>query len=126
MSSRGAARGGLFPITTVIVCLWALASAWPAAANEVLQWNEATMKAIAASGQNNIVATRTLAMAHAAMHDAVNAIARRYEAYYFETPGDPGASADAAVAAAAHTVLVGVVGHYGTPAQKSIPVGATP
>src|SRR5262245_32329306 len=88
-------------------------------ANEVLQWNEITMKAIEANGQNNIVATRTLAMVQGAVHDALNAINRRYDAYYFEGPGDPAASPDAAVAAAAQTVLVGVVNSFGTPAQKT-------
>src|SRR5262245_3118320 len=87
-------------------------------ANEVLQWNEITMKAIEANGQNNIVATRTLAMVQGAMHDALNAINKRYDAYYFEGPGDPGASPDAAVAAAAHTVLVGSIGSFGTLNQK--------
>ena len=76
------------------------------------------MKAIAASNQNNVVATRTLAMVHVAVHDALNAVSRRYDAYYFEGPADPAASTDAVIAAAAHTVLVGVVGNYGTPAQK--------
>ena len=42
----------------------------------------------------------------------------KYDAYYFEGPGDAAASPDAAVAAAAHTVLVGVVNSFGTPAQK--------
>jgi len=88
------------------------------AANEVLQWNDTTMKAIDANGQSNVVATRTLAMVQAAVHDALNAINRRYDAYYFEGPGDPTASPDAAVAAAAHTVLVGVISSFGTPAQK--------
>ena len=97
--------------------LSSLALAQPAA-NEVLQWNETTMKAIEANGQSNVVATRTLAMVQAAVHDALNAINRRYDAYYFEGPGDPAASPDAAVAAAAHTVLVGVVNSFGTPAQK--------
>jgi hypothetical protein len=96
---------------------WSFALAQPAA-NEVLQWNETTMKAIEANGQSNVVATRTLAMVQAAVHDALNAINRRYDAYYFEGPGDPTASPDAAVAAAAHTVLVGVVSSFGTPAQK--------
>jgi hypothetical protein len=90
----------------------------PALADEVLQWNEITMRAIEANGQNNVVATRTLAMTQAAVHDALNAIGRRYAAYYFEGPADPAASPDAAVAAAAHTVLVGVVSSFGTPAQK--------
>ena len=88
------------------------------AANEVLQWNETTMKAIDANGQSNVVATRTLAMVQAAVHDALNAVNRRYDANYFEGPGDPTASPDAAVAAAAHTVLVGVVSSFGTPPQK--------
>ena len=52
--------------------------------------------------------SRTLAILHAAIHDALNAIDRRFESY---TPGlaeAPGASADAAVAAAARDVLVGL------------------
>jgi len=100
-----------------IVCLLGIAFAQPAA-NPVLQWNETTMRAIEANGQSNVVATRTLAMVQAAVHDALNAIDRRYEAYYFEGPADAAASPDAAVAAAAHTVLVGVVNSFGSPAQK--------
>jgi hypothetical protein len=76
------------------------------------------MKAIVANGQNNIVSTRTLAMVQVAVHDALNAIDRRYDGYYFEGPGDTAASPDAAVAAAAHTVLVGIVGSYGPPPRK--------
>src|SRR5882724_2973111 len=86
--------------------------------SEIVQWNETTVKAIEANGQSNVVATRTLAMVQVAVHDALNAISRRYDAYYFEGPADPAASPDAATAAAAHTVLVGVVGSFGTPAQK--------
>ena len=104
---------------TVIACFLALVHGSPAAANEVVQWNDTTMKAIAANGQNNIVSTRTLAMVQGAVHDALNAIDRRYDAYYFEGPGDPAASSDAATAAAAHTVLVGIVSASGTPAQRS-------
>jgi hypothetical protein len=101
----------------VVAGLLSLAFAQPAT-NEVLQWNEITMKAIDANGQSNVVATRTLAMTQGAVHDALNAINRRYDAYYFEGSADAGASPDAAVAAAAHTVLVGVVSSFGTPAQK--------
>ena len=112
------ATGSVVPTVSMVIGLWALSLAPGALANEVLQWNETTMQAIGASGQNNIVSTRTLAMVQVAAHDALNAINRRYDAYYFEGPGDPAASPDAAVAAAAHTVLMGVVGSYGTPAQK--------
>src|SRR5262245_53435280 len=112
------AARSVVPTVSMVISLWALTLAPSAFANEVLQWNETTMQAIAASGQNNVVSTRTLAMVQAAVHDALNAINRRYDAYYFEGPGEPAASPDAAVAAAAHAVLVGVVGGYGTPAQK--------
>src|SRR5262250_555560 len=88
------------------------------APNAVVQWNETTMNVIDANGQNATQSTRTLAMVQGAVHDALNAINKRYDAYSFEGPGDAGASADAAVAAAAHTVLVGIIGSFGTPAQK--------
>ena len=112
------ALGSPMPIACFIFCLTTVLFLSQAVANEVVQWNETTMKAIAANGQNNLVSTRTLAMVQAAVHDALNAISRRYDAYYFEGPADPAASPDAAVAAAAHTVLVGVVGSFGTPAQR--------
>jgi hypothetical protein len=117
------AFGSVVPTASLVVCLWAFALAPAAFANEVLQWNETTMKAIAANGQNPVASTRTLAMVQVAVHDALNAISRRYDAYYFEGPGEPTASPDAAVAAAAHTVLVGVAGGYGTPTQKGATFG---
>jgi PAP2 superfamily len=118
MRQRLRALGRMIPTANLLGCMLALALAAPAAANEVIQWNETTMNAIEANGQNAVVSTRTLAMVHAAVHDALNAVSRRYDAYYFEGPGDAAASPDAAIAAAAHTVLVGVVGSFGTPAQK--------
>jgi hypothetical protein len=102
----------------LVLGLMRVAHAAPAAANEVLTWNETALKAVAANGQGPVQVTRTLAMVQGAVHDALNAINRRYAAYYFEGPGEAGASPDAAVAAAAHTVLVGVVPSFGTPAQK--------
>jgi len=116
---RGARVIDLAVATAVAACLLGLTLAPPAAANEVVQWNETTMKLIEANGQIAVVSTRTLAMVHGAVHDALNAIDRKYDAYYFEGPADPSASPDAAVAAAAHTVLVGVVNSFGTPAQKA-------
>jgi hypothetical protein len=94
------------------------ARALPAAANGVLTWNETALKVVTANGQNNIQMSRTLAMMQGAVHDALNAITRRYAAYYFEGPGEAGASPEMAAAAAAHTVLVGVIPSFGTPAQK--------
>src|SRR5262245_22562783 len=102
----------------VLGCLAVAGFAAPTAANEAVKWNEIALKVIADGGQNPVVMTRTLAMVHAAVHDALNSINRRYDAYYFEGAPSPGASPEAAIAAAAHTVLVGVAPSFGSPAQK--------
>ena len=115
--TRGARMLGITVLVAVMAVLSSPAFSQPAG-NAIVQWNETTMNVIDANGQIAVQSTRTLAMVHAAAHDALNAINRRYDAYYFEGPGDAGASPDAAVAAAAHTVLVGVIGGFGSPAQK--------
>jgi len=81
-------------------------------------WNETAAKAALTGGHDPRQRTRTLAMVQGAVHDALNAITRRYSPYYFEGPGEADAAPDAAVAAAAHTVLVGVMPSFGTSAQK--------
>ena len=75
--------------------------------NAVVHWNSIASEAFTPSqGTNPMAQSRTLAILHASIHDALNAIDRRYKSY---TPGlraAPKASADAAVAAAAREVLV--------------------
>lgn len=75
--------------------------------NAVVHWNTVAGDAFAPSqGTNPMAQSRTFAILHASIHDALNAIDPRYASY---TPGlvaAPGASADAAVAAAAREVLV--------------------
>jgi hypothetical protein len=75
--------------------------------NPVVHWNTIAGEAFAPSqGTNPMAQSRTFAVLHASIHDALNAIDRRYASY---TPGlapAPKASADAAVAAAAREVLV--------------------
>ena len=86
-----------------------LATLAPAAmADEVTKWNELSAKAALDSGLafNPIFHSRVEAMSHSAMHDALNGIVRRYSAYAWSVPVQPGASPEAAVAAAAHDVLV--------------------
>ena len=72
----------------------------PASADQVTAWNELGAQAAVAAGQS-IPVSRTLAMAQIAVHDALNAIDPRYEPYAFRGTY-PGASADAAIATAAH------------------------
>ena len=88
----------------------------PARANAALDWNAiATEAFLPTQGADPLSQSRAYAMLHAAIHDALNAIEQRYEFY---TPGMvvmPNASTDAAVAAAAHGVLVALI-----PAQQAL------
>jgi hypothetical protein len=88
-------------------------AAGPAAhrqANAVVHWNSIAGEVFAPSqGTNPMAQSRTLAMLHAAMHDALNAIERRYASYTPGVPDAPNASAEAAVAAAAREMLVKLV-----------------
>ena len=78
--------------------------------NAVTQWNAvATDAFVPSQGTNPMVQSRTLAIVHAAIHDAINAIDRRYEPYTAGLAAAPGASVDAAVAAAARDVLVALL-----------------
>jgi membrane-associated phospholipid phosphatase len=81
-----------------------------AGTNAAIEWNAiATRAFLPTQGTDPLNQSRTYAMLHAAIHDALNAIHQRYELY---TPGiitRPGASPDAAVAAAAHDVLVALI-----------------
>lgn len=90
-------------------------------AEDVIAWNERILDVLAISGQNNVVQTRSLAMTHAAMHDALNVIERRYERYalwWCRWCVVPWASPEAAIAAAAHGVLRHVILQFGAPAQQ--------
>lgn len=95
------------------------------AADDVIAWNAHAFNVLAASGPVfSIVPTRFMAMVHAAIHDALNVIERRYQPYAFTADGPPSASPEAAVAAAAHGVLVSVIPGFGTPAQEAAGIAA--
>src|SRR6185295_9332737 len=79
----------------------------------VILWNAnagvAATKACIAPLDDPFHESRIYAMMHIAIHDALNAIDRKYQPYAYDKKADPGASPDAAVAAAAHDVLVPVI-----------------
>ncbi len=88
---------------------------WPgfAKADAVLDWNGTAASAGFAAGLDNefgcvdpLHESRIFAMMHTAIHDALNAIDRRSQPYAFDGQAPAGASPEAAVAAAAHDVLV--------------------
>ena len=106
-------------VLLVVIVLVIGVGAARAAADEVLAWNIATLDAGGAGGQNNIAITRTLAMVHLAIHDALNSISRRYEPYVQHGHAEPGADPAAASAAAARDVLVQLIPRYGSAAQQA-------
>jgi len=78
-------------------------------ADEVVNWNIIATAAEAAAGQHPVVQTRTYAIVHLAIHDALNTISRRYEPYLLEGSAPAGAVPAAAIAAAARDTLVALV-----------------
>lgn len=77
--------------------------------NEVaIAWNLIAVETANAHDQFfSFIGSRALAMAHVAMHDALNAIVPKYEHYAF-TGHEPGAHPIAATAQAAHDVLAAI------------------
>ena len=96
-------------ITALIVALAPLA-----VGDAVTDWNAnagvAATAACLAPLNNPLHESRIYAMMHVAIHDALNAIDRRSHPYALDLPAEPGASPDAAVAAAARDVLVSLIG----------------
>jgi hypothetical protein len=79
--------------------------------NPVIQWNRTLLKIIRTAGAQpaTVHSTRSFAILHAAIYDAVNAIDRRHTPYLVTVSEvSPNASQDAAAAAAAHEVLAGL------------------
>jgi hypothetical protein len=108
--SRRWYSGGVVLLAAVV----GLATPRPQAAgptpNPVAHWNSVAEGAFTPTeGIDPIGQSRTLAILHASIHDALNAIDLRFAPYTPGLPATPGASVDAAVAAAARDVLVTMV-----------------
>ena len=74
-------------------------------ADEVIDWNRAALDAIRADRTPPPVASRALAMLHAAVYDAVNGISRTHETYRVPSTVPASASKEAAASAAAFRIL---------------------
>ena len=83
-----------------------LVAPFVASADVVMDWNEVALKAVVTARQSPPMSVRSMAVVHTAMFDAMNAVQPRYRAFRFDGAPPPGANADAAGAAAAHTALV--------------------
>jgi hypothetical protein len=80
-----------------------------ASSNAVNDWNaiagRAAREGCLSPANDPLHEARMYAIAHIAIHDALNAIDRRYEPYAYDVQAPAGASAQAAVAAAANAAL---------------------
>jgi len=102
-------------VKAATICLsmsLALVCPRPAAADAVTDWNANAGKAALAACIDPFNESRLYAMTHVAIHDALNAIDRRYRPYVYNVQGPTGASREAAVASAARNVLVPVIGQF--------------
>jgi hypothetical protein len=90
----------IFIAAAILLCCHAVQ------ADVVLDWNETALAQVLAARQAPPDGTRTMAMMHVAVFDAVNAIERRYKPYAYEHIVSNGASPESAAVAAAHAILV--------------------
>jgi len=102
----------------LLIALTFVALAVPAVAraNAVTDWNLiASNSIVVTAGQPPPVSVLHFAMVHGAVYDAVNAIDRGYQPYLLQPPSNPTDSKEAATAAAAFRVLLGIFpGQVGT------------
>jgi hypothetical protein len=99
---------GFFQVFAVPTTQTIVAQTPPAnsSTDAVLEWNTIAQTSVVAASAPAPQQYRSLAIVHTAIFDAVNAIDRRYTPYAYKAQAPAGTSAQAAVASAAHTVLV--------------------
>src|SRR6476469_5828811 len=72
----------------------------------VTDWNATLLDAVRTDNTPPPLASRNMAMVHAAIYDSVNSISKKYSPYRVSIDAPAGASEEAATAAAAHRTLV--------------------
>ena len=87
------------------LCALMMSAAQVTAADVVVDWNNVLLDTIRATGGPPCPISRTQALVHAAIYDAVNSIDRNHEPYLEFISAPVGVSPAAAAAAAAHRVL---------------------
>src|SRR5213082_898492 len=100
----------LFRATLFLACIAAInlgsSIGTPANGDVVTDWNNATLDAIRTGRTPPPIASRSLAILHVSIYDAVNGIARTNEPYLVQSSAPSSASREAAASAAAHQALV--------------------
>jgi hypothetical protein len=117
-----------FSIALGLLCTVATGAAY---ADTITDWNQTASAVMKAANVGGNPASRTLAMVHVAMSDAVNSVQDRYTRYVTTGPTVPNASAEAAAAAAARHILIqlypnqrAIVDEAYTASMKTIPEGS--
>jgi hypothetical protein len=98
-------RGSLFVAFIGVINLASVIGV-PARGDVVTDWNNAALDAIRTERTAPPTASRSLAIVHVAIYDAVNGIARTHEPYLVPSAVSASASRVAAASAAAHQTLV--------------------
>jgi PAP2 superfamily len=110
--THGTRRAYFLPgraLAAVLVAGWSTGfGAREVRADSVLDWNQIALEATAAAPFDPPRESRAMAMVHAAVFDAVNAIEEEFQPYAVAVEVEGPASAEAAAIAAAHGVLVGL------------------
>lgn len=111
MTKSNAHRAAVRCLGVLIV----LSAVHTARADVVTDWNQTALRATQTAGAPVPVQSRVMAIVHAGIFDAVNAIDRKYTVYAIDARPAPGASREAAAAAAAHGILAQLY-----PPQKAV------
>ena len=72
----------------------------------VIDWNTAALDAIRVGKTAPPIASRSLAILHVSIYDAINGITRTHEPYLVQSIASSSASREAAASAAAHQALI--------------------
>jgi hypothetical protein len=96
----------------ICICILTISLGWSTLvwADAVTDWNANAGKPASVGCNIGTHESRMYAMMHIAIHDALNAIDRRYQPYLLDVPETPEVSVEAAVATAARDVLVPLLG----------------
>src|SRR5215475_13127786 len=93
-------------LKTAIAGLALISLTIPAGADVITDWNQAAIDVMKAVNVAGNPWTRTLAIMHVAMSDAVNAVHNRYTRFTPDIPPTQNAAAEAAAASAAREILM--------------------
>ena len=104
----------------LILAVFSFAAVWQAVPavfgeNAVLYWNDQVIDATRLARNPPPLASHHMATFHAAIFDAVNGITRKHHGWLVNEPAPAGTDMDAAIAGAAHAVLIALWGQATNP-----------